>query len=64
MSPLILKFLVGDKIRKPKGYSFDGEVRAVFTTKSGAVRVVAELESSGSGSGMLHIFNEEQLEKV
>lgn len=51
------KFKVGDPIEKPKGYKFDGEIRSVFTNKAGDVRVVAE-----NGEGMLHIFNEGQLE--
>ena len=55
------KFKVGDKICKPKGYAFDGEVRSIFTTKSGEVRVVGELTTS-NGLGMLHIFSESQLE--
>ena len=55
------KFKVGDKICKPKGYTFDGEVRAIFTTINGDVRVVAELTTS-NGLGMLHIFRESQLE--
>lgn len=52
------KFNVGDKVCKPKGYSFDGIVVAVFTNTNGEVRIVAELE----GNGMLHIFSEGQLE--
>ena len=55
------KFKVGDKICKLKGYTFDGEVRAIFTTINGDVRVVAELTTS-NGLGMLHIFSESQLE--
>lgn len=55
------KFVIGDKIRKVKGYAFNGEVRAVFTTINGDVRVVAELTTE-NGLGMLHIFNENQLE--
>ncbi len=55
------KFKVGDKVCKPKGYTFDGEVRAIFTTINGDVRVVAELTTS-NGLGMLHIFSESQLE--
>lgn len=55
------KFKVEDKICKPKGYTFDGEVRAIFTTINGSVRVVAELTTS-NGLGMLHIFSESQLE--
>lgn len=55
------KFKVGDKICKPKGYTFNGEVRSVFTTVSGEIRVVAELTTE-NGLGMLHIFSESQLE--
>ena len=55
------KFNTGDKICKPKGYTFDGEVRSVFTTINGDIRVVAELTTS-NGLGMLHIFSESQLE--
>jgi len=53
-----MKFKVTDKVYKPKGYSFDGIIVAVFTTTKGEIRVVAELE----GNGMLHIFSESQLE--
>lgn len=52
------KFNIGDKVSKPKGYSFDGIVVAVFANTKGEVRIVAELE----GNGMLHIFSEGQLE--
>jgi len=53
------KFKVGDRVYKPLGYGFPGIVVAVFPTTSGSWRVVAEFE----GNGMLHIFNEGQLEK-
>jgi hypothetical protein len=53
-----MKFKVNDKVKKPKGYSFDGIVVAIFTTTKGEIRIVAELENNG----MLHIFNENQLE--
>lgn len=53
-----MKFKVGDKIQKPKGYKFDGIVVAVFTTTAGEIRIVAELINNG----MLHIFSESQLE--
>lgn len=56
-----MKFTVGQHIHKPKGYRFDGIVVAVFTTLSGEPRVVAEI-AQGNGAGMLHIFNEQQLE--
>lgn len=52
------KFKIGDKICKPKGYRFDGTVVSVFNTTSGDIRIVAEMEDNG----MLHIFNENQLE--
>ena len=55
------KFKVGDKVCKPKGYAFNGEVRSVFETINGDVRVVAELTTE-NGLGMLHIFSESQLE--
>ena len=53
-----MKFKVGDKVFKPKGYKFPGIVVAVFQTTSGDTRIVAELIDNG----MLHIFSESQLE--
>jgi hypothetical protein len=52
------KFKVGDKVHKPKGYSFVGTVVSVFMTTSGEIRIVAEMRDNG----MLHVFNEAQLE--
>ena len=52
------KFKVGDKVHKPKGYSFVGTVVSVFMTTSGEIRIVAEMRDNG----MLHVFNETQLE--
>lgn len=52
------KFKVGDKVRKSKGYAFDGIIVSIFQTTKGETRIVAELENNG----MLHIFNENQLE--
>ena len=57
---------IGDKIKKSKGYAFEGVVVAVFKNTKGQVRIVAEhlgsqTEESG---GMLHIFSETQLNKV
>jgi len=52
------KFNIGDKVHKPKGYKFPGIVVAIFQTTSGETRVVAEMIDNG----MLHIFNESQLE--
>lgn len=57
---MIHKFEIGDKAYKPKGYKFPCTVVAVFETTSGDVRVVGEMEDNG----MLHIFNENQLEHV
>jgi len=57
---------VGDKIKKLKGYSFEGEVVSVFKNSKGQVRVVAEHSGSQNeeSGGMLHIFSESQLTKV
>jgi len=53
-----MKFKIGDKAYKPKGYKFPCTIVAVFTTTSGEVRIVAEMQDNG----MLHVFNEDQLE--
>lgn len=52
------KFKIGDKAHKPKGYKFPCTIVSVFKTTSGETRIVAEME----GYGLLHIFNESQLE--
>ena len=54
------KFKVGDKAVKVKGYKFPCTIVSVFETVEGNVRVVGEMDDYG----LLHIFNEEQLEKV
>ena len=54
------KFKVGDKAIKPKGYEFPCTIVGVFETLAGNVRVVGEM----TDYGLLHIFNETQLEKV
>lgn len=54
------KFKIGDKAYKPKGYKFPCTIVSIFKTTSGKVRIVAEMQDNG----MLHIFNEKQLEKV
>lgn len=54
------KFKVGDKAYKPKGYKFPCTIVSVFETVAGNVRVVAEMDEYG----LLHIFNEDQLEKI
>jgi|TARA_B110000908_G_C10257529_1_gene456652 hypothetical protein len=52
------KFNVGDKAIKVKGYKFPCTIVSVFKTKEGNVRVVGEMDEYG----LLHIFNEKQLE--
>ena len=52
------KFSVGDKAYKPKGYKFPCTIVSIFRTTNGDVRVVGEMDDNG----MLHIFNENQLE--
>lgn len=51
---------VGDRICKPKGYSFNGQIVAIFQTIAGETRIVAELIGD-NGGGMLHIFSPSQL---
>jgi|TARA_B110000977_G_scaffold153674_1_gene195260 hypothetical protein len=55
-----MKFKIGDKAVKAKGYEFPCTIVSVFTTVAGNVRVVGEMD----GYGLLHIFNENQLEVV
>jgi hypothetical protein len=52
------KFKIGDQVYKPKGYQFPGIVVSIFQTTKGETRIVAEMIDNG----MLHIFNESQLE--
>ena len=52
------KFKIGDKAWKPKGYKFPCTIVSVFYTVAGEIRIVAEMDDYG----MLHIFNETQLE--
>lgn len=54
------KFKVGDKAYKPKGYKFPCTIVSVFETVEGNVRVVGEMDQYG----LLHIFNEDQLEHL
>ena len=53
------KFEVGDKAYKPKGYKFPCTIVSIFKNTKGQVRIVAEMEDNG----MLHVYNEDQLEK-
>ncbi len=52
-------FRPGDAVVKSSGYEFPGVVRAAFTTSGGVVRYVVE---HSTNVGLLHIFNEGQLE--
>jgi hypothetical protein len=52
------KFKVGDKAHKPKGYKFPCTIVGVFETIGGETRVIGEMDEYG----LLHIFNENQLE--
>lgn len=54
----VAELKIGDKVNKPKGYRFPSTVVAVFKTTSGDTRIVAEMDDYG----LLHIFNESQLE--
>lgn len=52
-----MKFKIGDKAVKPNGYKFNSIIVSVFKNTKGEIRIVAE-----NADGMLHIFNENQLE--
>ena len=52
------KFQVGDKAVKLKGYKFPCTIVGVFETIGGEIRVIGEMDEYG----LLHIFNENQLE--
>ncbi len=53
------KFKIGDKAYKPKGYQFPCTIVGIFKNTKGDIRIIGEMD----GYGMLHIFNESQLEK-
>jgi hypothetical protein len=55
-----MKFNIGDKAFKPNGYEFPCTIVSVFKTLAGETRVVAEMDKYG----LLHIFNENQLEHL
>ena len=66
MDSLRPTFKVGDKVAKNKGYIFEGEVIGVCKNSKGEIRVVVEHSQSKTltRGGMLHIFNEKQLDIV
>jgi hypothetical protein len=54
-------FKAGDRVKKRSGYEYPGFIVSVFTNRAGAVRYVVEADHPAF-SGMLHIFNGDQLE--
>ena len=54
-------FAVGDSVTKPRGYPFPGVVVAAFKTIQGERRYCVECTAKAV-FGMIHIFNEEQLQ--
>ena len=54
-------FKVGDRVKKRSGYEYPGFIVSVFTNRAGAVRYVVEADHPAF-SGMLHIFNGDQIE--
>jgi hypothetical protein len=59
-----MKFTVGDTVKKTNGYAFEGTVVSVFYNSKKQIRLVVEHKGSQTetSGGMLHIFNENQLE--
>jgi hypothetical protein len=53
------QFTIGDHVRKKEGYEFDSIVVSVFLKNDGQYRLVCE-----DDRGLLHIFNQGQMEKV
>lgn len=54
------QFMIGDRVRKVRGYPFPGVVVAVFTTTAGLLRVVVEC-TVPEVAGCLHIYSPDQL---
>lgn len=55
-----MKFQIGDKVQKVKGYRFPGTIVAAFTTLKGRRRYVVEC-SEPAVDGILHIYSGEDL---
>ena len=55
------KFKIGNAVNKTSGYKYPGIVVSVFSNTKGEIRYVVECTLEGV-QGMLHIFNENQLE--
>lgn len=58
-----MKFKTGDGVIKISGYKYPGIVVSAFQNTKDEDRYVVECTLKGA-EGMLHIFNEKQLEKV
>jgi hypothetical protein len=55
---------IGDLVEKIKGYKFEGQIRSIFKNSKGDTRVVVEFHDDCKPTGMLHIFNLEQIRKL
>lgn len=57
------KFELYQYVQKKKGYKYPGLIVAVFETTKGEIRYVVEARHPDF-EGMLHIFNEDQIEST
>ena len=57
-----MKFNVGDKVYKPAGYRFVGEVLAAFVVPNRFPNMGGERYVVINSDGLMHIFNPGQLE--
>jgi|TARA_R110000822_G_scaffold118946_8_gene251814 hypothetical protein len=57
----MLNYKLADKVKKTKGYSFNGIIVSVFQKINGDWRYVVECTIPGA-EGMLHVFNHDNLE--
>jgi hypothetical protein len=55
------KYNIGDKVQKITGYKYPGIIVAIFFTTRKELRYVVEADHEDF-RGMLHIFNQNQLE--
>lgn len=64
MSKNSTPFPITTEVRKKIGYPFPGMVVSSFRTLKNEQRYVVEMILNGETTGLLHIFNEDQLEVV
>lgn len=50
---------INKKVRKIKGYKFEGYIVSIFKTLAGLTRIVVD-----NGDGLLMIYNEDQLDLI